>query len=66
MIVVKKNVVCFFEFIVIRKIDIIKILGNRCIFSVKFECGGLYGVLFYVSYLFDEWYCDFNDVCLMV
>ncbi|SUH36031.1 Uncharacterised protein [Salmonella enterica subsp. enterica] len=39
-IAAKKNVACLFESIVIRKIDIIKISGNRCTLSVKFECGG--------------------------
>lgn len=63
-IAAKKNVACLFESIFIRKIDIIKISGNRCTLSVKFECGGLYGVLFHVSYSSDGRYRDLNDVCL--
>ncbi len=35
---------------------------NRCALSVKFECGGLYGVLFHVSYSSDGRYRDLNDV----
>ena len=64
-IAAKKNVACLFESIVIRKIDIIKISGNRCTLSVKFECGGLYGVLFHGSYSSDGVYRDLNEVCLM-
>lgn len=66
VIFVEKNVVSFFQIVVIGKVNIVEILGNRCIFSVEFQVGGLYGVLFYVSYLNYKVQYDFNDVCLRV
>jgi hypothetical protein len=46
----EENVARLFQTVVIGKVDIVKISGNRCTLSVEFQVGGLYGVLFHVSY----------------
>ena len=63
-IAAKKNVACLFESIVIRKIDIIKISGNRCTLSVEFKVCRLYSVLFHVSYSSGRLCPDLSDECL--
>ena len=62
MIPAEKDVTCLFQPVIIRKIDIVKISGNRCTLSVEFEVGGLYSVLFHVSYSSDRQWHDLNDV----
>ena len=62
LVSVEENIASFFESVIIRKIDVIKISGNRCTLSVEFEVGGLYSVLFHVSYSSDRQWCDLNDV----
>ena len=45
----------------VGKIDIVKISGNRCTLSIKFEVGRLYGVVFHVSYSsYRRWYCGWR------
>ncbi|SQC40450.1 Uncharacterised protein [Klebsiella pneumoniae] len=46
----EKNVASLFQTVVIGKVNIVEISGNRCTLSVEFQVGGLYGVLFHVSY----------------
>ena len=62
LVSVEKNITCLFKSVIIRKIDVIKISGNRCTLSVEFEVGGLYSVLFHVSYSSDRQWHDLNDV----
>lgn len=62
LISVEENIAGFFQSVIIRKIDVIKISGNRCTLSVEFEVGGLYSVLFHVSYSSDRQWHDLNDV----
>ena len=62
LVSVEENIASFFESVIIRKIDVIKISGNRCTLSVEFEVGGLYSVLFHVSYSSDRQWHDLNDV----
>ena len=50
LVSVEENVARLFQTVVIGKVDIVKISGNRCTLSVEFQVGGLYGVLFHVSY----------------
>lgn len=66
MISFEENITGFFKSVIIRKIDVTKISGNRCTLSVKFEVGGLYSVLFHVSYSSDRQWHDLNDVCPLV
>ena len=63
LVSVEENIASFFESVIIRKIDVIKISGNRCTLSVEFEVGGLYSVLFHVSYSSDRQCHDLSDVC---
>jgi hypothetical protein len=46
----EENVARLFQTIVIGKVHVIEISGNRCTLSVEFQVGRLYGVLFHVSY----------------
>ena len=62
LISVEENIAGFFQSVIIRKIDVIKISGNRCTLSVEFEVGGLYSVLFHVSYSSDRQWHDLSDV----
>ena len=62
LVSVEENIASLFESVIIRKIDVIKISGNRCTLSVEFEVGGLYSVLFHVSYSSDRQWHDLNDV----
>ena len=62
MIPAEKDVTCLFQPVIIRKIDIVKISGNRCTLSVEFEVGGLYSILLHVSYSSDRQWHDLNDV----
>ena len=64
MIPAEKDVTCLFQPVIIRKIDIVKISGNRCTLSVEFEVGRLYRVLFHVSYSSGLLCLDLNDECL--
>ena len=66
MVTAEKDVTCLFQPVIIRKIDIVKISGNRCTLSVEFEVGGLYSVLFHVSYSSDRQWHDLNDVSTSV
>ena len=63
MIPAEKDVTCLFQPVIIRKIDIVKISGNRCTLSIKFEVGRLYGVVFHVSYSSYRRWLDLSDVC---
>gem|GEM_PF-6373809 len=63
LISAKKNVPSFFQSVIIRKVDVVKISGNRCTLIVKFEVGGAYGDLFHVSYSHSKASDDLNDVC---
>lgn len=49
-IAAEEDVARLFQTVVIGKVHIIKISGNRCTLSVEFRAGRLYGVLFHVSY----------------
>ena len=66
MIAAEKDITRLFQPVIVRKIDIVKISGNRCTLSVEFEVGRLYGVLFHVSYSSDRLCRDLNDVRLSV
>ena len=57
----EENIAGFFQPVVIREIDVIKISGNRCTLSVEFEVGRLYSGLFHVSYSSDRQCHDLND-----
>ncbi|GEC66353.1 hypothetical protein RTE01_09880 [Raoultella terrigena] len=46
----EKNVAGLFQTVVIGKVHVAEISGNRCTLSVEFQVGRLYGVLFHVSY----------------
>lgn len=62
MISFEENIARLFQSVIIRKVDVIKISGNRCTLSVEFEVGRLYGVLFHVSYSSDRQWHDLSDV----
>lgn len=49
-IAAEEDVARLFQTVVIGKVHIVKISGNRCTLSVEFQVGRLYGVLFHVSY----------------
>ncbi len=66
MISFEEDIARLFQSVIIRKVDVIKISGNRCTLSVEFEVGRLYGVLFHVSYSSDRQWHDLNDVSLSV
>ncbi|AXM03496.1 hypothetical protein DKG79_11680 [Escherichia fergusonii] len=59
----KKDIACLFQSIVIGKVNVVKISGNRCTLSIKFKIGRLYGVVFHVSYSSGGQSDDLNDVC---
>ena len=62
MIPFEEDIARLFQSVIIRKVDVIKISGNRCTLSVEFEVGGLYSVLFHVSYSSDRQWHDLSDV----
>ncbi|MNN85624.1 hypothetical protein D3C81_2029380 [compost metagenome] len=64
MIAAEKDITRLFQPVIVRKIDIVKISGNRCTLSVEFEVGRLYRVLFHVSYSSGLLCLDLNDECL--
>ncbi len=64
MIPAEKDVTCLFQPVIIRKIDIVKISGNRCTLSVEFKVCRLYSVLFHVSYSSGRLCPDLSDECL--
>lgn len=59
----EKNITRLFKSVIVGKIDIVKISGNRCTLSIKFEVGRLYGVVFHVSYSSYRRWLDLSDVC---
>ena len=61
LITAEKDVARLFQTVVIGEVDIIKISGNRCTLTVKFEVGRLYGVMFHVSYSYGKESEDLND-----
>ena len=62
MISFEEDIARLFQSVIIRKVDVIKISGNRCTLSVEFEVGRLYSGLFHVSYSSDRQCHDLNDV----
>ena len=64
MVTAEKDVTCLFQPVVIRKLDIVKISGNRCTLSDEFKVGRLYCVLFHVSYSSGRLCPDLSDECL--
>ena len=61
LVTTEKNVAGLFQTVIVGEIDVVKISGNRCTLTVKFEVGGLYGVLFHVSYSHGKESADLND-----
>ncbi|ASV56309.1 NADH-ubiquinone oxidoreductase subunit 9 [Lelliottia jeotgali] len=66
LVTVEENITGFFQSVIIREVDIVEISGNRCTLSIELKVGGLYGVLFHVSYSSDRQWHDLNDVRPMV
>ena len=58
---INENIARLLQTVIVGKIDIIKISGNRCTLSVKFEVGRLYGGLFHVSYSLCKACGDLSD-----
>ena len=63
LVTAEENVAGLFQTVVVGEIDVVKISGNRCTLTVKFEVGGLYGVMFHVSYSRGKESADLNDAC---
>ena len=58
----QKDVTRFFQTVVIGKVNVIKISGNRCTLIIEVEGSGFDGGMFHVSYSSDRQWHDLSDV----